>query len=599
MYARAVLAGTIIAGRLVRLACERHLRDLQDAQGYTFREDLAAHAIGFFPKYLRLAEGEHAGHPFVLQPWQQFIVGSLFGWVGPDGFRRFRTAYIETGKGNGKTPMLAGVGLYGLTCDGEVGAQIFTAAVMREQAKILFDDANHMALASPELAAELVIGEHNIAHPASGSFMRPVSSEGRSLDAKRVHMALIDEIHEHWTSLVVDKLRAGTKGRRQALILEITNSGYDRQSVCWQHHEQSRRILEGVEQNESWFAYVSQLDPCESCRSKGKEMPQEGCTACDDWRDERTWIKANPNLGISVTAKYLREQATEAIQMPSKQNIVRRLNFCQWTESLTRWFTAEQWAACGAAVDPEALKGRPCVIGVDLATTTDLAAMLVLVPDEDFFAQITPPPPEAKPEAPGAIIVRGGLDVLAFFWCPEEGVLLRSRKDRVPYDLWRDQGYLEATPGNVIDYRRIRRKVNELRAAGYNIREVGYDPAFATQWALQLQDEDGFTVVPIAQGFGSLNEPAVLLERLVLARTLRHGGHPILAWNAANAVCETDAGGRKRPSKGKSTERIDGISALTTGLRRLFMAAAGGLGGRSLAELTMLGPARATAGIDW
>lgn len=572
-YARAVVEGAILAGRLVRLACARHLRDLDvlRTRGYRFSEKLADHALRFFPTYLRFYDaGEKTGEPFVLAPAWTFIIGSLFGWLGPDGYRRFRTAYVEVGKGNGKTLALAGLGLYGLTCDGEPGAQVLAAAVTREQAHLLFDDAKTMASLSPALAAELTIGQHNLAHPASHSYLRPVSSEGRSLDAKRVHMALIDEIHEHRTPIVVNKLSAGTKGRRQPLIAEITNSGYDRQSVCWQHHQLSRRILEGHEENETWFAYICGLDPCEPCRAQGHEMPQEGCSACDDWRDERVWGKTNPLLDISVTRKYLRAQVTDAMQLPERQNFVRRVNFCTWTESVTRWLTAEQWAACVVPVDAEALKGRACVVGIDLASTTDLAAMVLIVPDEDFFAEGAAPTAEDVESPP--LVVRGGIDVLAWFWCPEDGILARSRKDRVPYELWRDQGHLEPTAGNVIDYRRIRRALNTLREEGYDIREIAYDPAFATQFALQLQDEDGFTVVSISQGFHSLNEPAGLLERLVLSRALRHGGNPILAWCAANAVCETDGGGRKRPSKGKSTERIDGISALTTALSRVLSA---------------------------
>ncbi len=578
-YARAVEAGTIVAGRLVRLACDRHLRDLRElpARGYRFDGARADHAISFFPQYLRLYDaGDRTGEPFRLEPWQQFIVGSLFGWLAPDGFRRFRTAYIEAAKGAGKTPLLAGIGLYMLTCDGEPGAQVFAAAVTREQARILFDDAKTMASISPALQAEMVIGEHNLAHPASRSFMRPVSSEGRSLDAKRVHAALIDEIHEHPTPVVVDKLSLGVKGRRQPLICEITNSGYDRHSVCWQHHELSRRILEGTEENETWFGYVCGLDPCEPCRAQGHAMPQEGCQSCDDWRDERTWLKANPNLDISVTRDYLRRCVRDATQLPAMQNLVRRLNFCTWSESITRWFTAESWAACGAPVDPEALKGRPCVAGLDLATTTDLAALVLIVPDDDFSAEVVAPEGgvvegEAAPEgeeAP-ALVVHGNVDVLAWFWCPEEGIIARSRTDRVPYELWRDQGFLEATPGNVIDYRRIRRCIVGLREAGYDIREICYDQAFATQLALQLRDEDGFTVVPVPQTCAMLNDPSLVLEGLVLGRRLRHGGNPLLAWCAANVVPFMDSGGRKRPDKGRSMERIDGISALVTGLKRL------------------------------
>lgn len=573
-YARAVVDGTMMAGRLVRLAAERHLRDLRELvkRGYRFSPDHADHAIAFFPRYLRLYDaGEHTGEPFVLGPAWAFIVGSLYGWLAPNGYRRFQTGYVEMGKGNVKSLTLAGLELYAATCDGEPGAQVFSAAVTREQAHVIHDDAVEMAKASPALRARLLIGKHNIYDPITKSYIRPISSEGRSLDGKRVHFAGIDEIHEHPLPVVVDKIRLGTKGRRQPLVLEITTSGYDRTSVCWHHRDLSRRVLEGLEENETWFAYVCQLDPCEPCREKGHAMPQEGCVACDNWRDERVWPKTNPELDRAVPRDYLRRQVREATQMPSMQSLVRRLNFCTWTENLTRWLTADQWALCGRVpVDREALKGRPCIAGLDLSQTTDLTALVLVVPDEDFFAE-SPDGDEPLIDTPRDLTVRGGVSVLPFFWCPEEGIIARSRKDRVPYELWREQGLLEATPGSAIDYRYIRRRINQLREGGYDIREVAYDPAFALQLALQLQDEDGFTVVPVVQGFQHMNEPIFLVETLVARGALHHGGHPLLAWNIGNVVLETDGGGRKRLSKGKSPERIDGAAALVTAMKRMFV----------------------------
>ena len=273
-YAEAVVSGVVVAGRLVRLACERHLRDLEHGheRGLHFDEEAAQYAIDFFELGLTLAEGEHADQPFILQPWQQFVTGCLFGWKAGDGTRRFRVAYIEIGKGNGKTPMAAGFGLFGLVADGENAAEIYTAGVTRDQANYLLADAQKCVAASPALKSRIEVNVHNLLYRKTNSYMRPVSSEARSLDQKRVHMALIDEIHEHRESVVVDKMRAGTKGRRQAMIVEITNSGYDRQTVCYQHHEMSARILEGALDNDSWFAYVCGLDPCDECRADGHKI---------------------------------------------------------------------------------------------------------------------------------------------------------------------------------------------------------------------------------------------------------------------------------------------------------------------------------------
>jgi len=225
-YARSVVAGEILAGRPVRLACERHIRDLEEgpSRGLRFDLDAAERAIRFFG-FLQLAEGEFAGQPFTLLPFQQFIIGSIFGWMGPDGFRRFRTAFIEIGKGNCKTKTAAGIGLYCLVMDNEEGAEVYAAATTREQARIAWADADKMVAASPYLARSVARNVSNLAVLATNSYFRPVSSEGRGLDGKRVHCAILDEIHEHPSPIVVDKMRAGTKQRRQALIFEITNSG--------------------------------------------------------------------------------------------------------------------------------------------------------------------------------------------------------------------------------------------------------------------------------------------------------------------------------------------------------------------------------------
>ena len=366
-YARAVTAGGIVAGPLVRAACARHLRDREEgpARGLTWDMDAARRAINFFPDVLRLFEGDHTGKPFLLQPWQQFIVGSLFGWKGEDKFRRFRTAYVEVGKGNGKSPTAGGIGLYTLMADGEAGAEIYAAATTRDQARILFRDAVHMVQASPALTKRIqksgIREVLNLAHLSSGSFFRPISSEGRALDGKRPHCVLIDEVHEHPTPAVIDKMRAGTKGRRQALIVEITNSGVDRTTICYQHHEYSERIVTGQIKDDSWFAYVCGLDEDD-----------------DPFEDDACWLKANPNLGISISRKYLEEQIREAKGMPAKGSIVRRLNFCQWVDAANPAIPGDLWRACevdGEDFDESRLSQLACKGGLDLSGTRDLTAL--------------------------------------------------------------------------------------------------------------------------------------------------------------------------------------------------------------------------------
>ena len=520
----------------MQLAAQRHLDDLKDGPARGLRWDPAAaqRAIEFFPDVLRLAEGEHAGQPFELTGWESFIVGSLFGWKGADGWRRFRHAYIEVGKGNGKTPLAAGIGVYMLTADGEAGACCFAAATTREQADILFQDAVKMVAASPGLSSRVRRSGRrkvfNLAYFATGSFFRPISAERRGLDGKRVHYAALDEVHEHPNGIVVDKMRAGTKGRRQALIFEITNSGYDRHSVCWEHHEYSLKILECHVPNDDWFAFVAGLD--------------EG----DDWRDPKVWVKANPNLGVSVHPKYLEEQVREAEGMPGKENIVKRLNFCIWTEQATRVIPMLLWddKRMAEPVDPQSLVGRSCVGGMDLARVNDLSAFVLLFPPEQEF-ELT--------------------KLLVWFWVPEDDIRVRAHRDHVPYDVWVREGLVTATPGPVTDFKFIGAKIVELSRI-YDIRGIGFDRTFAGE-VVQYLIEEGLTMVEVGQGFLSMAAPTAELLRLIKGKQLQHGGHKVLRWNASNFVVKQDPAGELKPDKEKSTERIDGMVAICDGLRIL------------------------------
>ena len=529
-YARAVVARKIVAGKPVRQACKRHIEDLKHGaeRGLRFDGAAAQHAIDFFETVLCLSEGDFANQPFILQPFEAFIVGSLFGWKGTDGYRRFRTAYVEMGKGNGKTPMGAGVELYCLVADREEGAQIYSAATTYEQASIAFRDAKNMATASPSLSELLDITEYNLAFIETRSFLRPISAERRGLDGKRPHMALIDEVHEHPDATVVDKLRAGTKNRRQALIFEITNSGYNRQSVCWNHHAYSLQVVAGIIENDAWFAYVCQLD--------------EGD---DFFNDERCWPKANPGLDTILPRKYLREQIAEAQGMPSKQNIVMRLNGCVWTEQQTLWMPMAAWDKCRASYSAEDMRARPCYGGLDLARVRDLSA----------FVKVFPPRDESEKWR-----------VLARFWVPEDDITERSRRDRVPYDVWAREGLIETTPGNTTDFAFIEQAILE-DAGVYDLREVPFDRTFAGEIVTNLMNEN-VTMAEFGQGFLSMASPTAELLRLVLAGQLEHDGNPVLRWMASNVVVKQDAAGNWKPDKEHSNEKIDGIVALIMGLGR-------------------------------
>jgi len=566
-YATDIVKGRIPANKWVKLACKRHLQDLKTGKkrGLYFDEAAADHAISFFPEFLIFYEGSFDGKPFNLTPNQQFIVGSIFGWKRKiDGFRRFRTVYCEMAKGQGKSPLAGGIGLYCLAFDDEPGAEVYAAAVTREQAGITFRDARTFAEKSESLREMLIIDKHNIAYPAENSFFRAVSSEHRGLDGKRPHVALIDEIHEHPNDLVVRKMSAGMKGRRQGLQFEITNSGYDRHSICYQHHEYTEKILEGTIEDDAWFGMMTGLDVCPKCAGDGKTIPQDGCPDCDDWRDEAVWEKANPNLDYlgAPFRDYLRRQVEEAKAMPSQENIVKRLNFCIWTESITRWIQADKWNSCAFPVDPEALKGRACYGGLDLSSNLDLTAWVKVFP----------------PEEDG-----GRYEILCNFFLPEDNMRERVHRDKVPYDVWARQGFITLTPGDLIDYAFILDQIRQ-DTENFHIAELAFDRWGSQKITTDLQglgfeiktetskaESTGMALVQFGQGYASMAAPVKEVEKMVIGKEIAHGGNPVLTWMVSNVAIKMDPAGNHKIDKEKSTERVDGAVALCMAIGRAML----------------------------
>lgn len=550
------MRGEIIAGPLVRAACERHLRDLTNPD-LVWRLDMAMRAIEFFPDVLCLAEGDFAGEPFQLANWEAFIVGSLFGWYTPDGYRRFRVAYVEVGKGNGKSPLGAGIGLYMLTADGEDGAECYAAATGKEQAKIPYRDAVNMVELSEDLS-EIIIkhGEkevYNLVNRETKGFFKPISSEKRGLDGKRVHYALIDEVHEHYDAVVCEKMRAGTKARRNAIILEITNAGFDRTSICYQHHEYSERVVTGQREDESWFAYVCALDP--------EDKPL---------KNERSWLKANPNLGISIQPKYLRELVREARGMPAKESTVLRLNFCQWVDAENPWIDGDLWRACEKEFDfIAAAKGKSVNGGLDLSGTRDLTALAMAV---------------AQPD--------GSVDAMVEFWTPGETLEERAKNDRVPYDQWVREGFLHKTPGRAVDYTFAAKRIGELKS-DLDLGGIAFDPYRIKYFEKDLAEVNvEVKLVPHGQGFfkasdkdakeeakirGTEAPPDLwmprsieLLEDLVMKGKLRIKWNPCMRYCSASAVLEADAKNNRVFTKRRSKGRIDGVVALAQAIGLLL-----------------------------
>jgi phage terminase large subunit-like protein len=531
-YAQEVTEGKRIAGPHVRDAAARHLRDLKEGgkRGLVWQPEKAERAIAFYEKVLKLNGGDFEGKPFLLLPWQQFVVGSIFGWYGKDGYRRFRVIYGETAKGSGKSPLAAGVGMVGLVADNEPRAEIYAAATKKDQAMVLFRDAVAMSDLSPALSQRLQksgTGEKawNLAYLATGSFFRPISSDdGQS--GPRPHVALIDEVHEHKTNNVVEMMRAGTKSRRQALIFMITNSGSNRNGPCWGYHEYGARVAAGEVIDDSFFAYICALD--------------EGD---DPFKDEACWPKANPSLQDANLPgyKYIREQVTEARGMPGKEALVRRLNFCQWTDAESPWLSREVWMAGKRDYDVDQLRGRRAVAGLDLSSTTDLTALV-------FFVE-----PEESGE-PWLIV--------PYCWLPEVGLQEKADHDRMPYLEWRDAGLLLTTPGKAISKRVILQKLSAM-CDFFEVVEVAYD-----RWRIEdlkaLADDEGITLPPMrafGQGFKDMTPAVEKFETMLLNGELVHNGHKVLTWCAGNAVIEADGAENRKLSKDKATGRIDAMVA--------------------------------------
>jgi phage terminase large subunit-like protein len=546
-YATEVTAGRIVAGRLVRLACARHLHDLDHAvaKGLIWHAAEAQAGVDFFAQILCLPEETAAeeiisddvpadGSPFVLRPWQQFIVGSLLGWYTTSGYRRFRDAFVETAKGSGKTPLGAGLMLYLLVADGERGAQIYFAAVVKDQAKLAFADAEKMVKASPHLRALVDQKVNNLAVLDTGSYLRPISSEKRGLDGKRVHGCLIDEEHEHPTPVVVSKMRRGTKGRRNALVVRTTNSGYDRTSVCWHDHEYSRQVLEGTITDETWFGYVCGLDPCPACVDKGRQFPDDDCAACDDWRVEGPhWLKANPNLGVSLAWQYLRELVQQAKGRSDAVSDLLRFNFCVWTASHTPAWNMGKWhESTQLSVADEDLIGAPCWGGLDLGQTDDFAAWARLWDLGDRLA------------------------VRMRFWLPQSALAQYPNR---PYAEWQRRGLLTVTEGNTTDLDVIEAQIlADARVDG--VTEIAYDKRFAQQLALHLQGA-GLTMIDTPQGY-ALNEAIRSVSKVIADGQFAHGGHAILTWMMDNAVLRHGRNQEVRLDKDAAKDKIDGAAAL-------------------------------------
>ena len=557
-YAKAVLAGEIVAGPHVRNACRRHLEDLKRTDGIRFDRDAAEYAFNFFETVLHLSEGQFEGLPFLLDPSQAFIIGSLFGWKRSDGRRRFRRAYIEQGKGNGKSPLAGGIGLFGMTAAGESGAQIYAAAAKREQAGILFADAVKMVKQSPALAKRLEFSggagrEFNIAHHASGSFFRPVSRDtGKTGSGPRPYFVLADEVHELPDRKIIEMLERGFKFRREPLLFMITNSGSDRNSVAWEEHEHAIKVAAGNIDavtdptylgeviDDTTFSFVCSLD--------------EGD---DPLNDPSCWIKANPLLGVTITEEYLRETVAQAKAIPGQLNGILRLHFCVWTDAETAWMTRATLEPCIADFDPASHRGKPIWMGLDLSQNRDITALGAVVK--------TGTNDEGKPT----------FDAWVEAWTPGDTLTAREMRDRLPYAVWAREGHIHAPSGESVSYRHVAQTLAEY-GRDYDIQLVAYD-RFAFKRFEEEVDQLGLSVPfaehpqgglkkgkPLEAGGEGLWMPGSvrLLEEALLEGRIRLKRNPVLISAMMSAVIEEDKWGNHWLAKTRSVNKIDEAIAL-------------------------------------
>ena len=499
------------------------------AEGSHYDKAQADYVVAFI-ECLCHTKGRWAGKPFYLMPWQEQIVRDIFGTLKADGHRQFTTAYIEIPKKNGKSELAAAIALYLLFGDGEASPEVYGAAADRAQASIVMDVAATMTKMTPALSkrSKILTANKRIICNTNNGFYQVLSAEVGTKHGLNVSGLVLDEVHAQPNRKLYDVLTKGSgDAREQPLYFLITTAGNDQNSICWELHEKARDILEGRKVDPTFLPIIYGADPSE------------------DWTDPEVWKKANPSLGETITMDKVVAACESAKQNPGEENTFRQLRLNQWVKQSIRWMPMEKWDACAFPIDEDELEGRVCYGGLDLSSTTDITAFVLVFPPRDEEDKYI---------------------ILPYFWVPEDTLDLRVRRDHVPYDVWKKQGRLETTEGNVIHYGYIEKFIQRL-GEKYNIREIAFDRWGAVQMVQNLEGI-GFTVVPFGQGFKDMSPPTKELMKLVLEKRIAHGGHPVLRWMMDNIYIRTDPAGNIKADKEKSTEKIDGAVATIMALDR-------------------------------
>ena len=494
-----------------------------------YDKDAADYAVMFIESLCH-TKGTWAGKPFELIDWQEQIIRDLFGILKPNGYRQFNTAYVEIPKKMGKSELAAAVALL-LTCgDGEERAEVYGCAADRQQAAIVFDVAADMVRMCPALSrrVKILASQKRIIYKPTNSFYQVLSAEAYSKHGFNIHGVVFDELHTQPNRKLFDVMTKGSgDARMQPLYFLITTAGTDTHSICYETHQKAKDILEGRKIDPTFYPVIYGADESE------------------DWTDPKVWRKANPSLGITVGIDKVRAACESARQNPGEENAFRQLRLNQWVKQAVRWMPMEKWDACAFAVNEGDLEGRVCYGGLDLSSTTDITAFVLVFPPTDEDDRYV---------------------VLPYFWIPEDSMDLRVRRDHVPYEVWERQGYLMTTEGNVIHYGYIEKFIERL-GEKFNIREIAFDRWGAIQMVQNLEGM-GFTVVPFGQGFKDMSPPTKELMKLVLEKRIAHGGHPVLRWMMDNIYIRTDPAGNIKADKERSTEKIDGAVATIMALDR-------------------------------
>ena len=494
-----------------------------------YDKSAADYAVAFIENLCH-TKGTWAGKPFELIDWQEQIIRDLFGTLKPNGYRQFNTAYIEIPKKQGKSELAAAVALL-LTCgDGEERAEVYGCAADRQQAAIVFDVAADMVRMCPALSkrVKILASQKRLIYTPTNSFYQVLSAEAYSKHGFNIHGVVFDELHTQPNRKLFDVMTKGSgDARMQPLYFLITTAGTDTHSICYETHQKAKDIIEGRKIDPTFYPVIY------------------GADESDDWTNPKVWKKANPSLDITVGIDKVKAACESAKQNPGEENAFRQLRLNQWVKQAVRWMPMEKWDKCAFAVDEDELEGRVCYGGLDLSSTTDITAFVLVFPpldEEDKYI------------------------ILPYFWIPEDNLTLRVKRDHVPYDVWERQGYLQTTEGNVVHYGFIEQFIEQL-GERFNIREIAFDRWGAVQMVQNLEGM-GFTVVPFGQGFKDMSPPTKELMKLVLEQKIAHGGHPVLRWNMDNIYIRTDPAGNIKADKEKSTEKIDGAVATIMALDR-------------------------------